>query len=81
VIKIGGRFVTEGSFVIKKRGRFVTGRFSVVKKEGRLIRECDGRAITATTIKIYWSDKACFVIHDQVKVNFDAPGFCFIQGV
>ncbi|MCB9100208.1 MAG: hypothetical protein H6632_11750 [Anaerolineales bacterium] len=24
-------------------------------------------------MKMYWSDKACFVIHVEVKVNFDAP--------
>ena len=28
-------------------------------------------------MKIYGSDKACFVIHSWVKVNFDAPNSYF----
>ena len=32
-------------------------------------------------MKMYWSDKAGFVINVGIKVNFDAPGLYFQRSV
>ena len=41
------------------------------------IEENDGSFEVIPATNIVWSDKACFVIHGQVKVNFDAPARYF----